>query len=73
MKPGDLRRFKDSLIALGADHVEGSTFMVLRVDEHVVKGGARYCVVDILIDGVLEEGLGYFWVEDSSEVINAAG
>jgi len=29
--------------------------------------------VDILIDGGLEEGLGYFWVEDSSEAVNEAG
>ena len=72
MKKGDLRRFRDSLIALGADHVEGSTFMVLRVGE-LVEQTARYCVVDILIGGVLEEGLGYSWVEDSSEVISEAG
>ena len=72
MKPGDLRRFKDSLFALGADHVEGSTFMVLRVGE-LVEQTARYCVVDILLDGKREAGLGYFWVEDSSEVLNEAG
>jgi hypothetical protein len=29
--------------------------------------------VDILIDGGLGEGLGYFWVEDSSEAVNEAG
>ena len=70
MKPGDLRRFKDSLFALGADHVEGSTFMVLRVDRVTVRSGGS---VDILLDGKREEGLGYFWVEDSSEVVDAAG
>ena len=69
MQPGDLRRFRDSLIALGADHVEGSTFMVLRVD-HVTD---RVRGVDILLDGKREEGLGYFWVEDSSEAVDAAG
>ena len=63
MKPGDLRRFRDSLIALGADHVEGGTFMVLRVDP----AAYRIRGVDILIDGHVDEGLGYFWVEDSSE------
>jgi hypothetical protein len=50
------------------DHVEGSTFMVLRVNP-----ARPHCTVDILIDGGLEEGLGYFWVKDSSEVINEAG
>ena len=69
MKPGELRRFRDSLIALGADHVEGGTFMVLRVDPAT----ERIRGVDILIDGHVDEGLGYFWVEDSSEVINEAG
>jgi len=29
--------------------------------------------VDILLDGRVETDLGYSWVEDSSEVINAAG
>jgi hypothetical protein len=69
MQPGDLRRFRDSLIALGADHVEGGTFMVLRVDP----AGERIRGVDILIDGHVDEGLGYFWVEDSSEAVNEAG
>ena len=63
MKPGDLRRFRDSLMAFGADHVEGGTFMVLRVDPAT----ERIRGVDILIDGHVDEGLGYFWVEDSSE------
>ena len=71
MKPGDLRRFRDSLIALGVTHLEGSTFMVLKVD---MAGRNRVThTVDILIDGGLEEGLGYFWVEDSSEAVNEAG
>ena len=69
MKPGDLRRFKDSLIALGADHVEGSTFMVLRVNAI----GLGVADMDILIDGRVETDLGYFWVKDSSEVISEAG
>ena len=46
--------------------------MVLRVGE-LVEQTARYCVVDILLDGVLEEGLGYFWVMDNSETISEAG
>ena len=72
MKPGDLRRFKDSLIALGADHVEGRTFMVLRVSERT-EGETWRWAVDILIDGRVEADLGYDWVMDSSEVLNAAG
>ena len=72
MQPGDLRRFRDSLIALGADHVEGSTFVVLCVNEST-EGESRWWAVDILLDGKREEGLGYFWVEDSSEAVNEAG
>jgi hypothetical protein len=72
MQPGDLRRFRDSLIALGADHVEGSTFMVLRVNDSASCAPPRRAV-DILLDGRVETDLGYSWVEDSSEVINAAG
>jgi len=72
MKPGDLRRFKDSLIALGATHHEGRTFMVLRVNDSAAVGPPRPAV-DILIDGRVETDLGYFWVKDSSEVLNAAG
>jgi hypothetical protein len=64
MKPGDLRQFKDGKRArdLGRSHA-GRTFMVLRE-------GAG---VDILIDGRVETGLGYFWVADNSEVLSEAG
>jgi len=71
MKPGDLRRFRDSLFALGADlarRAEGNTFMVLRVDPAT----ERIRGVDILLDGKLEEGLGYFWVMNSSEAVSEA-
>jgi len=71
VKPGDLRRFRDSPSASIAAF-EGSTFVVLRVNV-VLQGRAEYRTVDILIDGGLEEGLGYFWVEDSSEPVNEAG
>ena len=64
MKPGELRRFSDSLMALGADHFGGRTFMVLRADP----ASAR-ALVDILIDGRHETDLGYFWVEDRSELL----
>ena len=66
VEQGQLRRFRDSLIALGADHVEGGTFMVLRVDPAT---SMRIRGVDILIDGHVDEDLGYFWVEDSSELL----
>jgi len=66
MKPGELRRFRSS-IAHGADYTEGSTFMVLRVNAFRHGGGG---IVDILLDGRIEESLGYFWVEDNSEVLN---
>ena len=70
MKPGDLRRFKGDMIGSMSDVlVGGGTFVVLRVDPAT----ERIRGVDILIDGHVDEGLGYFWVEDSSEVINEAG
>lgn len=71
MQPGELRRFRDSPPAY-MDHVEGSTFMVLRVNDSGCRAGRRL-VVDILIDGGLETDLGYSWVEDSSEVISEEG
>ena len=70
MKPGDLRRFKGDMIGSMSDVlVGGGTFVVLRVDPAT----ERIRGVDILIDGRVDEGLGYFWVEDSSEVISEAG
>ena len=70
MKRGDLRRFSDSLTAFGVDHFEGSTFVVLEVSGRV---GVEPTRVDILIDGRHETDLGYHWVRDSSEVLDAAG
>ena len=78
MKPGDLRRFRDNFHALGAEHLRGSTFMVLHLVD-VLQGDERTegetwrWVVDILLDSKREEGLGYDWVMDSSEVISEAG
>ena len=72
MKPGDLRRFKDGPWGHDNDGFEGSTFMVLDVATWQVLTGTN-TTVDILIDGGREEGLGYFWVEDSSEAVNEAG
>ena len=67
MKPGDLRRFKGDMIgSMSEVLVGGGTFVVLRVDPAT----ERIRGVDILLDGHVDEGLGYFWVEDSSETIN---
>jgi len=71
VKPGDLRRFKDDMIG-SMGPFPGSTFMVLDVATWQVLTGTN-TTVDILIDGGLEEGLGYFWVEDSSEAVSEAG
>ena len=69
MKPGDLRQFVDSMVVLGVADVawESRAFIVLKVTP---TGSVR--TVDILLDGRLEEGLGYRWVEDNSETINEA-
>jgi hypothetical protein len=69
MQPGDLRRFRDNSCGLDNHGFEGSTFVVLRASAS--REWPR--TVDILIDGGLGEGLGYFWVEDSSEAVNEAG
>jgi len=71
VKKGDLRRFKDDMIG-SMGPFPGSTFMVLDVATWQVLTGTN-TTVDILIDGGLEEGLGYFWVENSSEALNEAG
>ena len=70
MKPGELRRFSDSLMAFGVDHFEGSTFVVLEVSGRV---GVEPTRVDILLDGRRETDLGFHWVEQNSEALNEAG
>ena len=66
MKRGDLRRFKGDMIgSMSEVLVGGGTFVVLRVDPAT----ERIRGVDILIDGHVDEDLGYFWVEDSSELL----
>ena len=72
MKRGDLRRFKDDMIG-SMGPFPGSTFMVLDVATVQALAGFPCHTVDILIDGGLETDLGYSWVEDSSEAVNAAG
>jgi len=72
VKVGELRRFKDGPWSPFDGGFEGTTFVVLRVNDSGCRAGRRL-VVDILIDGGLETDLGYSWVEDSSEVVNEAG
>ena len=58
----------DNMIELGQANSnvwDSSTFIVLKVTPF--KSGRT---VDILLDGRLEEGLGYFWVEANSEALN---
>ena len=73
MKRGDLRRFRacltiDDGVAVGT-RFEGSTFVVLEVSG---TAGWEPTRVNILIDGRHETDLGYHWVRDSSEVLDAA-
>jgi hypothetical protein len=66
MKPGELRKFVDSMFVLSpTDNYERRTFIVLKVTP--IKSGRT---IDILLDGRIEEGLGYRWVEDHSEALN---
>ena len=69
MNPGDLRRFKDDLNGPGNDF-DGCTFLVLKVNTSWWGGVAK--TVDILLDGRIEEDMGYRWVESSAEVLNEA-
>ena len=65
MKPGELRKFVGDLPRYLKDNYERNSFIVLKVTPF--KSGRT---VDILLDGSIEEGLGYFWVEDNSEALN---
>ena len=67
MKPGDLRRFKDDLVALAHEEdYRGHVFTVLKVD--VAQPGPL--LVDILVDGKIEKEWGHQWVKDNSEALN---
>jgi hypothetical protein len=70
MKSGDLRRFSDSWPTLVAEHLRGRVFMVLEVSG---TAGWEPTRVDILIDGRRQTDLGFHWVEQNSEALNAAG
>ena len=73
MKPGDLRRFNDTLgvdVAL-EDALAGCTFVVLEVSHNHAE--ARGGSVKLLIDGRVDEGWSRLWVLENSEVINETG
>ena len=73
MKPGDLRRFNDTLgvdVALVLT-LAGCTFVVLEVNHNHAE--ARGGSVKFLIDGRVEEGCSRLWVLENSEVLNEAG
>ena len=65
MKPGELRRFDDMSNSGNHDsrRVSGRIFMVIK------EGMETEQDVGILLDGVLESGWGYDWVNIRSEVI----
>ena len=68
MKPGDLRRFKD-----GKDELDGRSFMVLEVRAAKLVEPRGDLRVDFLIDGRIETGWGYSWLQKHSEALDEAG
>lgn len=68
MKRGDLCKFKDAL-----DELDGRSFMVLEVRAAKLVEPRGDLRVDFLIDGRIETGWGYSWLQKHSEVLNAAG
>ena len=73
MKPGDLRRFKDSAVfpAAASETFPGRTFLVLNIFDRVP--GHRSGRVDLLVDGGIKKEWGYPWVEQNSEAISETG
>lgn len=69
MKPGELRKFDDMSDSGSYDsrRVSGKIFMVIK------EGMETEQDVGILLNGVLESGWGYDWVNIRSEVISEAG
>jgi hypothetical protein len=67
MQPGDLRRFKT---AIGEQLRPVGQFIVIL--EITKPRSAHPAQVSFLCDGQVEEGWGYPWVMDNSEVINEA-
>jgi hypothetical protein len=71
MQKGDLRRFKDGLKGSGKTvRLSGQHFMVIDVYTHRNTDGYR---TDFLVGSRIETGWNARWIEDRSEVLNAAG
>ena len=73
MKPGDLRRFKDSAVfpLAAAKTFPGRTFVILGIfDRHPGRTAGR---VEVLLDGKVLGPWGYPWVEQNSEALNEVG
>jgi hypothetical protein len=72
VKPGDLRRFKDSAVfpPAASRTFPGRTFVILSVFGRVP--GYHSGRVEVLIDGVVAGPWGYPWVEQNSEALDAA-
>jgi hypothetical protein len=72
MQPGDLRRFKpDARFPLAAHETfAGLPFVILSVFGH--HPGRTAGRVEVLIDGKVLGPWGYPWVEQNSEVLDAA-
>ena len=73
MNPGDLRRFKEDTVfpLAAAKTFPGRTFLVLGIIDRVP--GKRSGRVELLIDGGIQKGWGYPWVEQNSEALSEAG
>lgn len=69
MKPGDLRRFKDSAIfpAAASSTYPSRTFVILSVfGRHPGRTAGR---VEVLLDGKVLGPWGYPWVQQNSELL----
>ena len=73
MKPGDLRRFKDNVVfpLAATQSFAGRTFLVLGIIDRVP--GRRAGRVELLVEGGIQKGWGYPWVEQNSEALSEAG
>ena len=73
MKPGELRRFRDSAVfpAAASETFPGRTFVILSVfGRHPGRMAGR---VEVLLDGKVLGPWGYPWVEQNTETISEAG
>lgn len=61
VKPGDLRRFHEDAFFANEKEFNGKLFLVL---------SGEFNGVDILVDGILDEGWSQRIIEDHSEPVN---